>query len=189
MAGRLIDCFRVIASAAIMLAVLAFSWQSAVCQSQQLRVTITTDKISATVTEAEILVDVGSNMFYMGGRRAANWVAQPGLLVTDPVVPPEGFKLQATRINWAAIKEVAFFACKQGGLQQPQAQKLIFNSGETRNVYLWYTSLGDLTQMGSQDLKIAGNMLVEGKIRGVEFQADACKPMRLEIQVVASKAQ
>jgi len=187
MGKRQMDCFRVIATTVILLAALSLPWQSAMCQSQQLRVTITTDKINATVTDAEILADVGSNMMYFGGGRPKNWFAQPGLLVTDPVVPPQGFKLQATLINWAAIKEIEFFACKQGDAQR-QAQKLIFNNGEVRNVYLWYRSLGELTQMGPDDLKITGNMLVAGKNRPIEFQADACQSMRLEIQVSGGKA-
>jgi len=197
MARRQIDCFGLIGSTVvrtvIMMVALSLPWQRAMCQSHQLQVTITTEKMSATVTEADISVDVGSNLSYIGGGNVANWVAQPGLLVTDPVVPPRGFTLQATMINWAAIKEVEFFACKQTG-QQPfqqelQPQKLTLNSGEAKDVYLWYRFRGELTRMGPQDLTIAGNMSVAGKIRGVEFQADGCKPLRLAIQVAGSKVQ
>ena len=168
-----------------------FTGPPAMGQAQHLTVTIVTEKLSATVTDAEISVDVGSDMHYIGGGYARNWVAQSGLLVTDPVVPPQGFKLQPTRLNWAAVKQVEFLAaCRPNEQQsQPPPEKLTMSSGESKNVYLWYDRRGDLTSLSPTDLKITGKMSVAGQLRGIEFQADVCQPLRLTIQLTPNRGQ
>jgi hypothetical protein len=62
-------------------------------------------------------------------------------------------------------------------------------SGESKDVYLWYLRRGDLTPLGPEDLRITGKMLVAGELRGVEFQADMCKPLRLAIQITRDKRE
>ena len=164
-----------------------FMRPAAMGQAQHLMVTIATEKTNAAVTDAEISVNVGSNMYYIGGGQAPNWVAQPGLLVTDPVVPPQSFKLQAIQVDWAAFRQVEFPACRQNEQQnQQRPAKLTMADGESREVFLWYRSRGELTPLGPEDLKITGKMSVAGQVRGVEFQADWCKLLRLTVQVQSS---
>jgi hypothetical protein len=43
---------------------------------------------------------------YFGGGEAPFWSAPLGLLITDPVIPPEGFELQPTTVEWASLKQV-----------------------------------------------------------------------------------
>ena len=80
-------------------------------QAQRMTLTIVAEGTSSVVTDAQIMVDIGSAGYWLGAP-PPNWVVQAGISVTDPVVPPHGFKLQATSLNWTAIRQIEFSACR-----------------------------------------------------------------------------
>jgi|GEM_PF-3663826 hypothetical protein len=157
----------------------------AMCQLPHLSVTIVTDKTDNLVSDAEIMVNIGTGQRLFNGAAPPSWQAQTGLFVTDPVVPPQGFKLQPTLVNWAAIKQVEFHAC---GKNEWNRALLTMANGDSKEVFLWSPRWdGDFSILGASGLQVTGKLLVAGKVQDVEFHADWCRPLRLIIQVQASQ--
>lgn len=101
-------------------------------QDQHLTVTIMADKTNGTLSDAQILMNRGSNRLFIGGGEAPFWSAPSGLLITDPVIPPEGFQLQPTIVEWRSLKQIDFLS-----ISNYCRVKITMVNGAQRDVFVW----------------------------------------------------
>lgn len=132
-------------------------------------VTIVTEHVNRTITDAQILVNEESSLRKIGTSwQVPNWVPYEGIDVTDPVAPPDGFKIKSTTVKWSSIKQIDFLGCEQWDRCKGT---VTMRSGESRGVFVWRDSYLNMREgLAPDHVKIVGRMLVDGQLRDVEFQ-------------------
>lgn len=133
--------------------------------AQKLNITVITTESKTTLSAASILINSGHG--YLIGSVFQNF---RGIHVTDAAVPPKGFKLKSSIVNWNDLRQIEFvdWDVKEGDQRFTKA-RITLAAGPTREVFLWNPGSNDsLYSLVWSDIKIVGKLNVKGSEQEVE---------------------
>lgn len=138
--------------------------QSAWSQTRPTVVVSRANGSSTRIAQAEIRI-WSSRGYAFGG----SFQAYLRLLVTDPVVAPEGVQLKPREVEWNTVQKIEWSAGPDTRKDDQRVEKVTYRDGRIESVFIWRPMGSDsYERLYSCHLRINGRMNLGGKDQDVQ---------------------